>query len=164
MTESPTAGPRLAAADVCRHATRSIRASRNFIPHYLLQQKAPHQPLSQYLQPSKLKHFQSCANNIMLDARATKNIYKTSRCVGYKNEYLRFVAAIDKSCVRPALSIALCAGGVVVVNVCQRKLRNDSCGREQGANLDSRILRRQRLLRARGCDARLNSMRDRKSE
>jgi hypothetical protein len=29
-----------------------------------LQQKAPHQPSSQYLQPSKLKHFQSCEDNV----------------------------------------------------------------------------------------------------
>jgi hypothetical protein len=29
-----------------------------------LQHKTPHQPLSQYLQPSKLKHFQSCKSSI----------------------------------------------------------------------------------------------------
>lgn len=55
-----------AACHVCQCACGCGGAVANCVVY--LQQKAPHQPSSQYLQPSKLKHFQSCADNIIATA------------------------------------------------------------------------------------------------
>ena len=51
---------------VCQCACGCGGAVANCVVY--LQQKAPHQPSSQYLQPSKLKHFQSCADSIIATA------------------------------------------------------------------------------------------------